>query len=254
MLLLSRKPQETIVFPNLGITIEVARIQGGKVRVGIDAPPEIAVLRGELVGTDRKTSDPPTTAEKQPKPLDHRLRNRMHTIGLGLTLLQRQLEAERYEESEDTLLKLLAIFRQLDAELGQAETLRAVTPTRRALVVDDDSNESELLAGILRMNGYEVESAADGYEAIAALRRNRPDFVLLDMNMPRCDGAAALNAIRRNPEWRDLRVFAVTGNSQREMGISTGAAGVDRWFQKPLDPEVLLRAMSAEPVPANQAL
>jgi carbon storage regulator CsrA len=249
MLVLSRKPRETIVFPNLGITLEIVRIDGGKVRVGIDAPSEVAVLRGEIaerLGNEVEVDD---AKSGDAKPSTHRLRNRLHTARLGLKLLEKQLAGGLFDEAEETLARALGIFRELDSELERANHGGNKDLGRRALLVEDDANEAHLLAGILRMSGYVVETAQDGFQALELLKKNRPDFVLLDMNMPRCDGPTTLASIRANPEWRGLRIFAVTGCSQREIGVSISEVGVDRWFQKPVDPEVLLGAMSASPKP-----
>jgi carbon storage regulator CsrA len=236
MLVLSRKPQETIVFPHLGVTIEVIRVAGGKVRVGVEAPADISVLRGELVEPGLPLDACPAGSAS------HRFRNRLHTAGLALKLMEKQLAAGLFEESEQTLQKALDVFQQLNAE---AERAKSAEPSlgRSVLLVEDDANEAELMAGILRLSGYRVRRAADGLEAIDALELERPDFVLLDMNMPRCDGRATLSAIRKNPAWRDLPVFAVSGASQDETGVELGKPGVDRWFRKPLDPESLLGAI-----------
>lgn len=245
MLVLSRKPQETIVFPNLGIKLEIVRIAGGKVRVAIEAPAEVAVLRGEIaarLGNESLSGESRLGGTKQS--LQHRLRNRLHTARLGLKLLEKQLAAGLIDEAEETLTRALAIFRQLDSELERTNKLVNHHLGRRALLVEDDANESHLLAGILRMTGYVVETAPDGLQALEMLKKHRPDFVLLDMNMPRCDGPTTLASIRANPDWRGLRIFAVTGCSPREIGVSVSEVGVDRWFQKPVDPEVLLGAMN----------
>jgi carbon storage regulator CsrA len=245
MLVLSRKPKETIVFPNLGIKLEIVRIAGGKVRVGIDAPLDVAVLRGELckrIGAEPDSAKSESgAAEKSP---EHHLRNRLHTARLGLKLLEKQLAAGMFDEAEETLNRALGIFQLLDSELGRTNKGVGQQLGRRALVVEDDANESHLLAGILRMSGYAVQTARDGLEALELLKKNRPDFVLMDMNMPRCDGPTALASIRSNPQWRGLRVFAVTGCTRDEIGEGVDDLGVERWFQKPVDPEVLLDAMS----------
>lgn len=245
MLVLSRKPQETIVFPNLGIKLEIVRIAGGKVRVGIEAPSKVAVLRGEIADRlgNELAPDESQAGETKKSP-QHQLRNRLHTARLGLKLLEKQLAAGMFDEAEETLGRALGIFRQLDSELERTNMGVGQILGRRALVVEDDANESHLLAGILRMSGYVVETAQDGLQALDLLKHNRPDFVLLDMNMPRCDGPTTLASIRANPDWRGLRIFAVTGCSQQEIGVSVNEVGVERWFQKPVDPEVLLGAMN----------
>ena len=107
---------------------------------------------------------------------------------------------------------------------------------RRALIVEDNPNESELLAAYLQMNGYAVEVVADGFEALSYLdSHEHPDFVLLDMAMPRCNGPQTVASIRRNPALRSLRLFAVSGADQRETGVAFGRFGVDRWFSKPVN-------------------
>jgi carbon storage regulator CsrA len=58
MLVLSRRPNEKIVFPSLGITIQVAEIKKGRVRLGIEAPPEVKVLRDELAGGQKTKGEP----------------------------------------------------------------------------------------------------------------------------------------------------------------------------------------------------
>ena len=148
------------------------------------------------------------------------------------------------DEAEETLRRALGVFRQLDSALQRSSQGVGQRLGRRALVVEDNMNESHLLAEILRMSGYAVETARDGLEALESLQKHRPDVVLLDMNMPRCDGPTALASIRANPDWNGLRVFAVSGCSQQEVGSSIGETGIERWFQKPVDSEVLLGAMS----------
>lgn len=116
---------------------------------------------------------------------------------------------------------------------------------RKALLVEDDHNECELLAAYLRMAGIEVDTAGDGGDALDYLRRQgRPDVVLLDMVLPRCDGPATVRAIREDPAYAGLKIFAVTGHSPEK--FPTIRAGVDRWFCKPLNPAILVRALSKE--------
>jgi carbon storage regulator CsrA len=244
MLVLSRKEHEKFIFANLGVTVEIVRVSGSTVRVGIDAPPEIAIVREEIA--DQQTLTQSRSASRAaPAITTHRLRNRLNTATLALKLMHKQLAAGMTQAAEETLQKALDAFELLDQELGANAKCPTPAP-RRALLVEDDKNECELLAGILRMSGYEVDTAHDGLEALDYLASHRPDFVLLDMGMPRCDGSATIAAIRRDPQLRGLKVFAVSGSSQRELGITTGERGVDRWFEKPLDPQRLLGEMSKQ--------
>ncbi len=245
MLVLSRRQDDKIVFPNLGITVEILKIAGRSVRVGIDAPADVRVLRHELAQKEaaiRPQSGPPLT-----KPSDHQLRNRLNRATIGLQLAQKQLEVGQIEDADQTMAKVLAEFQSLDEALGQNAPHQAKAVRRHALLVEDDANESELLAGFLRLSGFDVDTASDGCDALDYLsEKRRPDVVLLDMQMPRCDGPTTISAIRDNPEYGGLKVFAVSGRVPAEMGVTVGPTGVDRWYRKPLNPQTLVTQLKRD--------
>ena len=135
MLVLSRGPTDKIVFPNLDITVEILRIAGNKVRVGIDAPKDIRVLRHELVDEQSGTDVSTKTSH-----LSHEFRNRLNTANLALHLLQRQLDAGLAEEAETTLQKALHELDTLNETIGgtarfptecRSETTSVSRPARR---------------------------------------------------------------------------------------------------------------------------
>ena len=246
MLVLSRGPADKIIFPNLDITVEILRIAGNRVRVGIDAPKDVRVLRHELV--DEQSGMGASTRTSH---LSHAFRNRLNTANLALHLLQRQLDAGLAEEAETTLQKALRELDTLNETIGGTAAAQSnaaqARPPRRALLVEDDANESELLAGYLQMSGFEVERAMDGLQAMIYLSRHHsPDIVLLDMNMPRLNGPKTVSSIRGNPAYRNVKIFAVTGASQTECGVRIGPKGVDRWFSKPIDPQKLVDQMNRD--------
>jgi len=155
-------------------------------------------------------------------------------------LLQKQLDAGLVGDAEKTLSKALATFTELD-RLASGEKPKSKQPEksgRRALVVEDNANERELLAGYLRLCGYEVDTVEDGIDAMLYLARHeiRPDVVLLDMQMPRMDGPNTIDAIRSNADYKDIKIFAVSGSERAAMGVQVGNDGVDQWFAKPLKP------------------
>ncbi len=156
-------------------------------------------------------------------------------------MAQKQIEVGQVENADRTLVKVLSEFQSLDEDLGTRDTAAPPAAARHALLVEDDANESELLAGFLRLSGFEVDTAADGCDALDFLSEHgQPDVVLLDMQMPRCDGPATISAIRQNPQFSGLRVFAVSGRVPADMGVTVGPTGVDRWFRKPLNPQSLV--------------
>ena len=80
MLVLSRRPNEKIVFPSIGITVEVFRIQGNVVRLGIEAPPSVPVYRGEIASSLKEMNAFDMKSNR------HQFRNRLHTASLALHL------------------------------------------------------------------------------------------------------------------------------------------------------------------------
>lgn len=241
MLVLSRRPNEKILFPNLGISVEVRSVAKNAVRLGIEAPPSVTIVREEIATESEKTC----VAEF--KPTRHRIRNRMHTAGLAVHLAQKQLQAGMTKEAEISLSEALQEFSALDQELAAENSAPSKKPQRaiRALLVEDNYNECALLAEFLRLHGISVETASDGQHALDYLRSHeRPDVVLLDMRMPRCDGPTTIAAIRRNAEYDGLKLFAVTGADRRECSVPSGDQGVDGWFTKPLNPAKLINEMN----------
>jgi carbon storage regulator CsrA len=246
MLALSRRPGERVVFPSLNITVEVLQVKGNGVRLGIDAPPEVGIFREEIAPA---TGTGPPPADAKLPALNHAQRNQLNAAVLSFHVAEKQLQAGLIAEAEKTLQHGLKILKSLDQAVGQARNAAETKPdskTIEALVVEDDPLEESLLTNFLRLSGFRVETARDGYEALDYLASHRrPDFVLLDMRLPRLNGAATITAIRNNPALTGLRIFAVTGVSQNESGVATGPTGVDRWFQKPLNPSLLAEAMNA---------
>lgn len=246
MLVLSRREDDKIVFPNLGITVEVLRIAGRSVRLGITAPSHVRVLRHELAGDEAEGLDSVVAAVTPGRISDHQLRNRLNRATLGLSLVQQYLEKGRAAAADVELEKVLAVFQSLEEDLSPIAR-EAAESGHRALLVEDDANESELLAGFLRLSGFAVDRAFDGSDALEYLaEKGQPDVVLLDMQMPRCDGPMTIQAIRTNPSYAGLRVYAVSGQVADEAGVTIGPSGVNRWFRKPLNPQSLVTELRRE--------
>jgi carbon storage regulator CsrA len=254
MLVLSRKPGEKVLFPDFQAAVQVLAVNGQVVRLGIGAPPGVTVLREELLrlapGAPGSKALPGARPGRLPRELAHQLRNRLQSALVGLATLRRQRDLGLVADAEATLDLLADEVEAMRCHLDGAERAAAPAPApaarRRALLVEDDSNERELLAGFLRVAGLEVATASDGADALDYLRGGgRADFVLLDMGLPRCDGATTVREIRRHPDCASLKVFAVTGRSQAELP-GDAAASVNRWFRKPVNPEDLLREVNRE--------
>lgn len=245
MLVLSRRESEKILFPNIRTTIHILRSQKGLVRVGIDAPKHIKILRHEIENNTLPEADesPPGIDTL----LNHRQRNRLNEVALALHLCQQYLQADQAAAGEAALERALNVLKKLDQELDTLAGDPPPTPPLRALVVDDEPNERELLAGVLRMNGCQVESAKDGCDALEYLSTHIcPDVLLLDIRMPRCDGYEMLNRIRKDSRYDRVRVFVISGTAPRTDPQTPAARKLfDGWFTKPLDPKRLWEEMRA---------
>lgn len=245
MLVLSRKENQRILFPHLGITVEVLHITGNAVQVGVDAPQTVRVLREEVARREGIDMQAEVEAQRRAR---QAVQNRLNSATLTLHLVQKQLEAGDWNNAQSTLEKTLEEFNTLDqiAAVERKGTHDEHGGKRRALLVEDNANERELLAGLLRMSGYEVEVAEDGVAAMSALDRSQPDLVLLDMQMPGMDGRETLSAIRHHPTLHNLKVFAVTGADRKTFEPTAEEHGFDRWFSKPLNPRRFVAELEQE--------
>lgn len=250
MLVLSRGKNDKVVFPTLGISVEILRVAGNKVRLGIDAPKNVAVHRHEVAARNGDIDNAEAPESEVDRKRLHAIKNRLQTASLGLHVLQRKLELGKAVDTDIDIFKILNELKTLESELqGSAAELSKPSKSEkhRALVVEDDDNERELLSGYLEMSGFQVDTAADGLQAMVRLtQEERPDVVLLDMRMPRFDGEKTISAIRCNPSYRGLKVFAVSGTPMSETNVAVNENGVDRWFSKPLDPRELVSAINED--------
>ena len=250
MLVLSRTPGEKILFPGTGASVEVVAVKSGVVRLGIEAPPEVVVLREELQPEAARAATFVADASER----RHQLRNRLNGAVLCVALLRRQQKLGLAQEAEAALGKIELAVEEISRHLEQEQRGGTVRPaskpvrTRKALLVEDDHNERELLAGLLRLAGLDVDLASDGLEALECLRqRGRPDVVLTDMMLPRCDGPTMIRALRQDPAFSGLPIFGLTGHEPERFGLDSGPAGVNRWFRKPINPEALLHNLEYAP-------
>lgn len=104
----------------------------------------------------------------------------------------------------------------------------------RVLIVDDNRASRDLIRAILKTVPCDIIEAADGREALNLMQQQRPDLVLLDVDMPGLDGLAVVKHIREDTSLADLPVVAVTAfamEGDREKGM---AAGFTEYLTKPV--------------------
>lgn len=111
------------------------------------------------------------------------------------------------------------------------------------LIVDDDDMIRGHLARILRQAGFTAFAVADGQEALAAIERNPPDLIVLDVLMPRTDGRQVLATLRRRGDWTP--VILLTGIGEARTRADALDKGADDYLNKPFDPAELIARIKA---------
>ncbi|MEO8495030.1 MAG: carbon storage regulator, partial [Planctomycetota bacterium] len=229
MLVLSRKENERLLLPTLNISIEVVRIQGNTVRLGIDAPQDVPILRHEIA--DLKSIEfPPDeqTANQRTAALAKAIRTRTDSCASALNLLHEHLDGNIAAQSliVDVYNELSALEQDTKSVLVESGD---TTSLPHALLIDRDPNESRLLASYLRLNGFEVTTADGRDDALDYLSLHScPDFVLLDMLGAQDANSAFLAQLRGQAGCEKLKLFALA---------NVEPSGVDRWFPRPIDAE-----------------
>lgn len=121
----------------------------------------------------------------------------------------------------------------------------------KILVVDDDPDILDAVTTILEAQGYTVITGHDGIEALANLKAEKPDLMILDLLMPRMDGFAVCRELR-DPRWAkysEIPILVATSvreeASRRRYELETGVElDVDDYIEKPIVPHVLLERVS----------
>ncbi len=250
MLVLTRRETEKILFPSLDISIEVVRVQGNRVRLGIDAPSDVPVVRDEIADLKSIEFSPDeTTVTKRLRIIDHAVRRRLDLAANALNQLDQELDEHACNEAH---AGVLAVFRELQAlekEVNCALEGSAARPDAeptQALIIDGNPSERNLLESYLTVSGFEVTTANDDRDALDYLSMHSPpDVVLLDM-MPRCDGPNFVRQFRSNQRFAGTKLFAVCGVDPSELGVAMDESGIDGWFPRPVNPEKLVDTISKQ--------
>lgn len=249
MLVITRRSTDKISFPQLGITVHFIRVQGSSAKVGVDAPRDIVIVRDEVADDEAALTKLREQWARLPKEVRHEIRNELHSVSVGLHLLREQYRSGLENDAEETFTMIHEAVSRIDnnevlkrPDKGAKGTKTTLPGT--VLVVDDNDNEREMLAGFLRLQGHPVVCLRDGIEAIDYLEsHDAPEVVLMDMRMPNCDGGSAVRRIRKSDRHSGMRIFAISGTEPSENSLEIGDEGVNRWFRKPLNPQFLLDAI-----------
>ncbi len=118
-------------------------------------------------------------------------------------------------------------------------------PLMKVLVVDDEENIVEFIKLGLRYEGFQVESANDGLEGLAAAQRLNPTIIILDLMMPGIDGLEACRRLRSNPVTQDIPVIMLTAKDEISDRVTGLEAGADDYLTKPFSFDELLARIRA---------
>jgi CheY-like chemotaxis protein len=116
----------------------------------------------------------------------------------------------------------------------------------RVLLIDDESDLLTSLSLLLEDVGYQVLIASDGTAALELLGSEELDSIVCDLRMPGMDGLQFCSMVRRNPDWKGIRLVVLTGFLDEASARQGLDIGVDRYLTKPFNLDDLLAAIGAE--------
>jgi two-component system, cell cycle response regulator DivK len=112
--------------------------------------------------------------------------------------------------------------------------------SKKILVVEDQEDNRQILRDLLSSAGYEMSEAGDGQKALTAVSRNRPDLILMDIQLPIMDGYEATRRIKSDPKTSAIPIIVVTSYALSGDETKAREAGCDAYVTKPYSPRALL--------------
>ena len=112
--------------------------------------------------------------------------------------------------------------------------------TKRILVVEDQDDNRRIIRDLLSSVGYEMIEALDGGAGVQLAARERPDLILMDIQLPVLDGYEATRKIRENPDLSQIPIVAVTSYALSGDDAKALEAGCNAYIAKPFSPRELL--------------
>lgn len=116
---------------------------------------------------------------------------------------------------------------------------------RKALVVEDNQDNLLLVTYALKRAGYAVVPATSGEEGFSLAVQERPDFILMDINLPGIDGIETARKLRQVESGRDVPIIAVTSYAMVGDRDRILAAGCNGYIEKPIDPLTFISQIEA---------
>jgi two-component system cell cycle response regulator DivK len=114
-----------------------------------------------------------------------------------------------------------------------------MTDTPTILYIEDNDANRMLVRRILRVEGYRLLEAENASKAMEVLKTEKPNLILMDINLPEVDGLTLTARFRQIPDLDDVPIIAITANVMRGDRERTLEAGCDGYIQKPVDVDLL---------------
>jgi two-component system cell cycle response regulator DivK len=111
---------------------------------------------------------------------------------------------------------------------------------RRILVIEDHEENRRILRDLLTSGGYEIIEATTGLDGVSMAEQERPDLILMDIQLPGIDGYEATRRIKANPTLHQIPIIAVTSYALSGDDAQALEAGCDAYVAKPFSPRALL--------------
>ena len=114
---------------------------------------------------------------------------------------------------------------------------------KKILIIEDEFDTAKMLKKRIEGNGYEVVVAYDSYSGAAAVKREMPDLVILDLMLPAKGGETVFDDIKKNDPTRNIPVIVVTGITDENVKKGLYRKGISDYIEKPYDPEKLMSSI-----------
>jgi PAS domain S-box-containing protein len=215
--------------------------EGGQVSIAARRENDSVVIhvKDNGVGMDAELLGSAFDLIKQGQQVPHRPQG---GLGIGLTLVQRlvrlhggtvEARSAGADRGSEFIVRLPAVQQ---APVSEARAPEPLSPRpRKVLVIDDNSDAANALRMLLENDGHNVRVAHDGVSGLALVREYRPEYLLLDIGLPRLNGYDIAASVRGDPELKHTTIVAITGYGQVHDRARTAAVGFDHHLTKPVE-------------------